>query len=76
MPTDGGVVDVVVGGNHSQVEWRQIHLILYRNTLQHRNNVHKYITPCHANDIAQSCTVHVCMPPISSICMKLMDGKQ
>ena len=31
--TDGGIVDVVVCSNHSKVEWGQVHLILYGNTL-------------------------------------------
>lgn len=31
--TDGGVVDVVVGGDHAQIERRDIHLILYADAL-------------------------------------------
>lgn len=31
--TDGGVVDVVVGGNHAQIEWCYVHLILYADAL-------------------------------------------
>lgn len=31
--TDGGVVDVVVGGNHAQIEGSYIHLILYADAL-------------------------------------------
>lgn len=31
--TDGGVVDVVVGRNHAQIEWCYIHLILYADAL-------------------------------------------
>lgn len=32
-PTDGGVVDVVVGSNHAQVQRSNIHLILYADAL-------------------------------------------
>ena len=31
--TDGGVVDVVVGSDHAEVEGGEIHVILYRNAL-------------------------------------------
>lgn len=31
--TDGGVVDVVVGGNHAQVERRHVHLVLDADAL-------------------------------------------
>lgn len=34
--TNSGVVDVVVGSNHPQIEGREIHLILYSNTLHKR----------------------------------------
>lgn len=31
--TDGGVVDVVVGSDHAQIEWCYIHLIFYADAL-------------------------------------------
>lgn len=31
--TYGGVVDVVVGGDHAQIERRHVHLILHTDTL-------------------------------------------
>lgn len=32
-PTDGGVVDVVVGSDHAQIERSHIHLVLYADAL-------------------------------------------
>lgn len=32
-PTDGGVVDVVVGGDHAQVERHHVHLVLDADAL-------------------------------------------
>lgn len=31
--TDGGVVDVVVGSDHAQVEWRHVHFVLDADAL-------------------------------------------
>lgn len=31
--TYGGVVDVVVGGDHAQIERRHVHLVLHTDTL-------------------------------------------
>ena len=39
--TDGGVVDVVIGSDHSKIQRRQIHLILNSNTLEeNQKNTH------------------------------------
>ena len=34
LPTDGCVVDVVVGSDHAQIQWWDIHLILNANALK------------------------------------------
>ena len=34
--TDGSVVDVVVGSDHSKIQRRYIHLLLDRQTLEHQ----------------------------------------
>ena len=34
VQTNGGIVDVVVGSNHAQVERRHVHVIFHTDTLQ------------------------------------------
>lgn len=41
MLTNGGVVDVVVGGNHSEVEGGKVHLILNSYALEEGKEVRK-----------------------------------
>ena len=41
MLTNGGVVDVVVGGNHSEVEGGEVHLILNSYALEEGKEVRK-----------------------------------
>lgn len=40
--TNGGVVDVVVGSDHSQVKGRHVHLILDTDTLQRTPSSHNF----------------------------------
>ena len=39
--TDGGVVDVVVSGNHPKVEWGQVNLFLHSNALEVKGGVER-----------------------------------
>ena len=39
--TDGGVVDVVVGGDHAQIQRRHVHLVLDTDTLQHHRSKYR-----------------------------------
>ena len=38
---NGGIVDVIIGCNHSQVERCYIHLIFNADTLKHRKHIFK-----------------------------------
>ena len=46
--TDGGVVDVVVGCDHAQIQWRHIHFIFNADALlKHSKNYTHSPTWCH-----------------------------
>lgn len=60
--TYGSVVDVVVSGDHSQVEWSHIHVILHTDTLQTQHFFQQLVTTLlyHTYTKLHLCTTLYC----------------